>query len=151
MEFFNEDTIKEFIGEYRFLSNFYEIPLTYKGIEYPSSEHAYVSAKSDDLKFKIKVSKVETPGRVKRLGSKVTLIKDWDYKKFAIMEEIVRIKFEDPVLSKKLLDTGDRPLYEGNKWRDTTWGVDINTGVGRNELGKILMKIRTEKRFNSIL
>lgn len=151
MEFFDENTIKEFWGEYRFLSNFYEHPILYKGIEYPSSEHAYVSAKSDDLKFKIKVSLVETPGKVKRLGSKVTLIKDWDYKKFGIMEEIVRIKFNDPTLSKKLLETGDRPLYEGNSWNDKTWGVDKNTGEGRNALGKILMKIRTEKKFNSIL
>jgi predicted NAD-dependent protein-ADP-ribosyltransferase YbiA (DUF1768 family) len=32
-------------------------------------------------------------------------------------------------------------LEERNAWGDTDWGTDIN-GVGENNLGKILMKVR---------
>lgn len=43
-----------------------------------------------------------------------------------------------------LLKTGDEELVEGNTWGDTFWGVC--KGKGRNELGKILMKVREEFR-----
>jgi len=39
-----------------------------------------------------------------------------------------------------LLQTGDEELIEGNKWGDRFWGVC--KGKGKNNLGKILMKIR---------
>ena len=40
--------IKEFRGEYAWLSNFASVPITLDGIQYPSVEHAYMSAKSKD-------------------------------------------------------------------------------------------------------
>ena len=59
------------------------------------------------------------------------------------MREIVFEKFkQNPHLTKKLLDTGDVYLEEGNNWGDRIWGT-VN-GVGRNELGKILMEVRKE-------
>ena len=33
-------------------------------------------------------------------------------------------------------------IIEGNYWHDTFWGVDEETGVGENNLGKILMEVR---------
>lgn len=64
------------------------------------------------------------------------------------MEECLRSKFADPVLKQKLLATGDEELVEGNYWHDNTYGncscercKDI---IGRNMLGNILMKLRTE-------
>ena len=63
------------------------------------------------------------------------------------MEEIVRAKFvQNPYLMKKLLDTGELLLIEGNTWKDIFWGVDINSGEGKNHLGKILMNVREELR-----
>lgn len=41
-----------------------------------------------------------------------------------------------------LINTGDAELIEGNSWGDTFWG-ECN-GIGENNLGKILMKIRKE-------
>ena len=58
------------------------------------------------------------------------------------MEEALRIKFSNPKLRKALLDTGDEYLEEGNTWGDQYWGVC--NGVGKNKLGKLLMKIRQE-------
>ena len=65
------------------------------------------------------------------------------------MEEIVRAKFtQNPKLKEQLLSTGDAILIERNTWNDRYWGVDIRSGVGKNHLGKILMKIRSELKAN---
>jgi predicted NAD-dependent protein-ADP-ribosyltransferase YbiA (DUF1768 family) len=37
-------------------------------------------------------------------------------------------------------------LEERNSWGDSYWGTDIN-GVGENNLGKILMDIRSELKL----
>jgi predicted NAD-dependent protein-ADP-ribosyltransferase YbiA (DUF1768 family) len=59
------------------------------------------------------------------------------------MEDLVRLKFTThPDLCERLLTTGDAELIEGNSWNDTFWGVC--RGKGRNELGKVLMKVRSE-------
>lgn len=83
--------------------------------------------------------------KAKRLGRQVQLRSDWQEVKLSIMEEIVRIKFtENEQLKKLLLMTGDAEIAEGNTWGDTYWGVDIRMGEGENNLGKILMKVRSE-------
>ena len=41
-----------------------------------------------------------------------------------------------------LIKTGNTELIEGNFWGDTFWG--ICDGVGENNLGKILMRVRKE-------
>ena len=68
---------------------------------------------------------------------------DWDNRKLKVMEILVWEKFSvDEDLRKKLTDTGEKYLEELNWWNDTFWGVDIKKG-GENNLGKILMKIRS--------
>ncbi len=58
------------------------------------------------------------------------------------METILRDKFSDSKLRQKLLETGNEELVEGNEWSDFFWGVC--NGKGQNQLGKLLMKLRTE-------
>ena len=59
------------------------------------------------------------------------------------MTNIVFEKFQqNPLLAKRLLETGDCMLQEGNYWKDLFWGVDLKTGEGENHLGKILMELR---------
>ena len=58
------------------------------------------------------------------------------------MEYLLLQKFFIPELREKLLATGNEELIEGNWWGDTYWGVC--KGKGENNLGKSLMKIRTE-------
>ena len=151
MSFNDNNNITEFRGEYRFLSNFHIHPIVYKGILYPSSEHAYVSMKSNDPRIKIQISQERSPGKVKKLGRGVDIASDWLDIRLNVMEEILRIKFSDTELKNRLLSTGNRLIYEGNWWKDTFWGVDIETGFGQNNLGKLLMKIRDEMKYNSIL
>ena len=60
------------------------------------------------------------------------------------MLSIVRAKFENAYLRRRLIATGDAELMEGNDWGDRFWGVC--RGKGENRLGKILMKVRAEIR-----
>jgi predicted NAD-dependent protein-ADP-ribosyltransferase YbiA (DUF1768 family) len=63
------------------------------------------------------------------------------------MKEIVFLKFRNhSYLESLLLKTGDLELIEGNTWNDKFWGVDLKTGKGENNLGKILMEVRTQLR-----
>lgn len=135
--------IDKFEGQYRFLSNFWPCTVFYEGMIFPSSEHAYVAAKTLDVNKRAEIAEVETAGQVKRLGRKLVLREDWDEVKLSVMEEIVRNKFlQNPQLAGMLVDTGDEELVEGNTWGDVFWGEC--QGVGGNHLGKILMKIREE-------
>lgn len=131
----------KFRDEYAFLSNFYPVKISYKGIVWPSAEHAFQAAKTNDPNEKLAILQATTPGQAKRLGRKVTLRPEWDSIKVAVMREIVFRKFFDAEngLYKKLISIWDE-IVEENEWGDTFWGVC--NGVGSNHLGKILMDIR---------
>ena len=136
------NVINDFHGEYRFLSNFWNHPVTYDGATYPNNEAAFQAAKCADPAQK-KMFQAMDPSSAKRAGRRVRLRPDWESVKVGIMEGIVRAKFAPGTeLAEKLLATGDAELVEGNAWNDTFWGVC--RGRGRNELGKILMKVRNE-------
>ena len=76
------------------------------------------------------------------MGRHVDLRPNWNEIKDMVMLSFIRAKFEWPDLRKKLIDTGDAYLEEGNDWGDRIWGVC--DGVGENRLGKILMQVRDE-------
>jgi ribA/ribD-fused uncharacterized protein len=134
--------INDFHGNYSFCSNFYPARIKYRGVEYPSSEHAYQASKTLDMIERNRIAQLSTPGKAKKAGRMVTPRSDWENVKLNIMREIVFIKFDGHLdLKELLLATGDHELIEGNKWHDTFWGVC--DGIGQNYLGKILMEIRT--------
>lgn len=129
----------------RFLSNFYKCTIPYGRFVYESSECAYMSAKREDMKWK-EFCSTNSSAEVKKKSRSIKLVSNWDQIKIRVMFDVLRIKFAIPELRDKLLATGDQELIEGNDWGDTFWGVDKNTGVGRNFLGRILMQIRQEIR-----
>jgi ribA/ribD-fused uncharacterized protein len=135
--------INEFRGEYRWLSNFWFCKFTWRGMTWDCTERAYMWAKSDNPEDKASVLAATTFKDIKAAGRKVKLRNDWEDVKDNIMYEVVRAKFfQNPVLAEKLLATGNQELIEGNTWGDTYWGVC--NGVGKNMLGKILMRVRQE-------
>jgi ribA/ribD-fused uncharacterized protein len=135
--------IKEFQGEYRWLSNFAPVEINYMGRIYPSVEHAYQSAKSnDDLWKAMCQDPAISAGKIKRESRRVKLRIDWDKTKWLVMADCVLEKFTQEPYHSKLIATGDKPIQEGNTWGDTYWGVDLETGEGMNELGRIIMHIR---------
>jgi hypothetical protein len=140
------EPITQMKGKYRWMSNFYEKPFQWNGYQWPTSEHAYQAMKHEGtLMFEV-VRAATTPGNAKRLGQAKKARTDWDQVKISVMESILIAKFSDEELSQKLLDTGERPIYEGNNWGDRFWGCDFETLEGENHLGRILMRIRQDIR-----
>jgi len=138
------EPIREFRGEHRFLSNFWPANVLLDGESYPTVEHAYQAAKTTDAQMRRRIRFMTAPGKVKKLGSGLALRPYWHQLKLTIMYELLKQKFDDshPVLRDLLRDTGSRPLIEGNSWGDVFWGVC--DGVGDNNLGKLLMRVRDE-------
>lgn len=135
------EAIREFRGEYRWLSNFWKTVLMFDGMIYPTSEHAYQAAKTLDKDERHRIANLPSPGDAKRAGKALRLRSDWEKVKVEIMRLILKAKFDgNAVLRRKLVETGDRLLEEGNTWGDTFWGVC--RGKGQNMLGKLLMELR---------
>jgi ribA/ribD-fused uncharacterized protein len=145
--------ITEFKGENRFLSNFFESPIVFKGITFPTAEHAFQAAKARSVEDMLWVAESDTPGIAKRRGRQVTLRRDWEESKISEMYLVCHMKFKTPELEKRLMMTSPQHLIEGNYWHDQFWGdclCDTHKDIqGRNYLGRILMHIR-EAKFNAM-
>jgi ribA/ribD-fused uncharacterized protein len=141
------NVIDKFEGEYRFLSNFWISPVEFNGRIFHSVEQAYQFEKCDDPVYQKAILEATTPRMAKKVGKKknmeelgVEIREDWEEVKLDVMKKLVTIKFKNPELKQKLIDTGDAELIEGNWWHDVFWGVC--NGIGENHLGKILMEVR---------
>lgn len=135
--------ITSFRDENYFLSNMYPCKIAYNGLTYLNAEAAFQASKVLDDAMKKDFTLV-SGYNAKRLGRIVKLRSDWEDVKVEIMKEILEIKFQNPDLKKKLLNTGDSYITEGNMWNDTFWGADVHTGKGENVLGNLLMEIRSK-------
>ena len=142
----------QFRYQYAFLSNMYSCPVFYQGEKYPCAETAFQIAKcanpSDEDLFLNNRGFYVNGFTARNIGRKVKLRSDWEKEKPWIMLEIIRSKFENPVLREALLKTGNENLVEDNDWGDTYWGVC--NGKGKNMLGRILMYVRNEIKNNAL-
>lgn len=131
----------------RWLSNFwfFEEPMSYQNMYFTTNEHFYVAMKTTDINVRKKVSNHPLKG-VKKFGQSVDVRDDWEDIKINVMLYGLRYKFSEnnPALRKRLIETGDCNIQEGNWWNDTFWGVCLKTGEGENNLGKLIMKVREE-------
>lgn len=124
----------------------------WKGLKFPSVEHAYVASKSLDPNFWKRIAKLaaKDTGLAKKLGRNIQLRKDWDEVKVPFMEQFLIQKFAYDKFDKKLMETGYEQLIEGNFWHDNFWGDCFCKRClktkGQNTLGKLIMKIREFKR-----
>ena len=110
------EVILRFKGENSFLSNAFNCKFSWRGVTYRDAETAFKAAEFSDGE---------------------------DLK---VMESILRAKFEDnPYLMKKLVETGNAVLINGNNRKEEYWGIDLYSWRGENNLGKILMKIRKKE------
>ncbi len=142
------ESIRGFTGDNAVFGNFHPAPITFDGIVYPSSEHAYQAAKFDDPEIKQKIASVPKPKVAKQYAHSLPLKPDWDSRKVELMRKIVFVKFsQHAALRERLLATDDAHLEEANRHGDTFWGtVD---GVGENMMGKILMELRDHFRHEA--
>lgn len=140
--------ITSFSGNFRFLSNFWPVKISWEGLDYPSVEHAYQAAKTLEHSQRQYIQFQETPGKAKRAGQEVTIREDWEEVKVEIMAKLIVEKFyKYGGLQMQLLGTQERKLVEGNTWNDTFWGVC--NGVGKNCLGILLMEARRTLVINN--
>lgn len=130
-----------FFDRYRFLSNYHICPCVVSNIKFISSEHAYMYQKSDNAVYREAIISCPTPKEAKRVGQTAELRRDWKVYRKTAMLIALNAKFKNKDVAQLLIDTGDSYLEETNTWNDTFWGVC--KGVGENNLGKLLMKIRT--------
>ncbi|MHB2019734.1 MAG: NADAR family protein [Candidatus Xenobia bacterium] len=136
--------IDRFDGPHAFLSNFYPSPVTWDGITFPTVEHAFQAAKCVEREDQLAIAAAATPGKAKKLGKKAWMRENWQDERLGVMEALLCQKFDNEELAQRLLETGGADLVEGNTWGDRFWGVD--GGEGKNHLGRLLMRIRTELR-----
>ena len=127
-----------FFDEYRFLSNFHICDVEILG-------RKFMSFKTLNESLKDQFTKLYSM-EAKKLGRTIELRPDWDEDKVTCMLIVVAGKFkQNKELGELLLATGDLYLEETNNWKDEFWGVSQD-GVGRNELGKVLMSVRDSLR-----
>lgn len=142
----DDSTINDFRGENEFLSNFHPSAIIIDDELYPTIEHAFQAAKTNDLALKAQIRNASSAREAKKLGRNLTLIQNWDNSRLDIMASLVKQKFQEhPDLKIRLLLTGNKELIQGNTWKDHFWGQDKD-GAGHNHLGKILMSIRSALR-----
>jgi len=143
-----QKSVRQFNNEYEKFSNFYPCTVFFEGRNYPTIEHAFQAAKSKSWKFRKNVSEVpvDKPGYTKKLGRTVPLRKDWEMVKISIMRRLLIQKFSLDEFKTLLTSTDDADIVEGNYWHDNYWGncycAKCKDIEGKNQLGKLLMKIR---------
>ena len=141
--------IKEFQGEYRWLSNFYDCDIIINDIKYKSVEHAYQSMKTADINWKMVCSDFNnSAGKIKKYSKNIKVDSDWKNKNVDIMYSLLVQKYNKEPFYSLLLNTGDSIIQEGNTWNDTFFGIDLKTGIGKNVLGILIMKIRNNFKLN---
>ena len=141
------DSINRFKGEYDFLSNRYPCRILWEGLEYRSAEAAFQASKCKEEKERKAIAGCSTDKAVLK-GKDQTPYPGWEKTQMSIMESILQAKFEqNPVLMRKLVETGNRVLLNGNNKQETFWGIDLYSWLGENHLGKIIMNIRDKENI----
>lgn len=138
--------VRDPYGEF---SNFAPFPVELGGRTWPTTEHYFQAQKFRDDAYREKIRTTKSPMIAARLGRsrKAPIRKDWESVKLGVMLDAVRAKFaQHPGLAALLRSTGDRPIVEHTR-NDSFWG-DGGDGTGRNELGRLLMQVREERRTN---
>jgi ribA/ribD-fused uncharacterized protein len=163
MDTHSTTTIDKFEGENFFLSNFSPSPMRItllgKAWDFATGEHAFQVAKiasspwSDERKLAwvTEMSQTSSPNDAKYMGRSIDIDPArWDQIAYRSMVRTQEVKYEqNPDLKQRLLATGAATLIEGNRHGDRIWG-QVN-GVGKNQLGVILMDLRKEFVLDELL
>ncbi len=154
-------------------SNFYIRPIMVDTVQWPTTEHFFQAAKSEDPQIQEYVrTQLKTPGKAKNYCTQqVQLRANWEYsvqglspvaiERLSDASGIVVEKVKDHImfqalghkfrqhedLGKILLDTGDAILVEDTQkvGSDPYWG-NGPSGNGLNKLGRMLMLVRISLR-----
>ena len=148
------ETSGEIIGfyerEFYCFSNFSSFTVEWKGRLWQTSEHAYQASRffEKNPEESEEIFKSRSAHEAKKLSEKYENIAEPDFHedRVGVMEDICRHKLkQNPYIQKKLLQTENKKIVEDSP-KDEFWGWGLKRD-GRNELGKIWMKLRGES-FN---
>lgn len=121
----------------------------YNGLEFCSAESAFQATRFSTRQLQARFTRY-APFRAEYMGARARATEqNWINKQYDYMYQILKIKFSDPILRQKLLDTEDNILIVVNKNHEKNWGVCTCSrcnNQGENNLGKLLMQIRNEFR-----
>jgi ribA/ribD-fused uncharacterized protein len=142
IQFFKAD------GPWGFLSNYFRWPFVLAGRRWENVEHCYQAAKfSHDPVLLELICRHSHPDAAKSFARQhqPAWRPDWGVVKLPIMRTAVQAKFgQSGLLTRELLATGEIRLEEASPW-DAFWGTGP-FGTGENQLGQLLMELRTELR-----
>ncbi len=151
------DTSGNIIGfyprEFYIFDNFSSFQVDYKGRRWPTSEHAYQASHF----FETAPELVEAIFEARSAHDAYKIAKanadkapkNWEEVKVGVMYEICKLKLaQNPYVLEKLSLSGDLDIIEDSP-KDDFWGWGPKRN-GRNELGKIWMKLRDELRAGTI-
>ena len=152
------DTSGKIIGfyprEFYTFDNFSSFQVDYAGRRWPTSEHAYQASHFFDTAPEL----VEEIFNARSAHDAYKIAKanghrcpkNWTDVKVGIMYEICKLKLlQNPYVMQKLEESGDLDIIEDSP-KDAFWGWGPKRD-GRNELGKIWMKLRKELRDGTIV
>lgn len=141
-------------------SNFFFMPIRYKGIKFPTTEHAFMWEKANYFDDKIianMILDIPHPNGAKSLGREIKNYndKEWSKVRYDYMLEVNRVKWK--MLKDVLVLTENKIIVEASP-TDRIWGVglsqenpkilDQSNWLGENLLGKVIMQIRDELHKN---
>jgi len=143
------DTSGKIVGfyerEFYCFSNFSSFSVRWRGKFWQTSEHAYQASRflgKNDKVVKM-ISKAMSADEAYRIAKYSDNFDNFTNKDLKNMESILRAKLkQNPYVMHKLLQTKKRKIIEDSP-KDDYWGWGAKRN-GRNELGKIWMKLRNE-------
>lgn len=143
---------------YGYFSNFYPVKFSQNNITYNCSEQYFMKKKQElfdgnNIELGNKIMNETNPMNIKKYGRSVKNYDEtqWNQHRYNIMKEALILKFSDPYLKNKLLETENKILVEASPY-DNIWGIGLdevsakkippNQWKGSNLLGKALMEVR---------
>ena len=140
----------QFRGGNNYLSNFYVCRIHVWNREFNTVESAYQWRKCmhhGDMQTAEKILSTRTGLQAKHLSKSIRekeqLRAEWNKQRYSVMYALVAVKYRDPTLRKRLLDTREAELKEWVKSREGYWSALTYSGqAGQNMLGNILMRVR---------
>lgn len=150
----NDDQIFYYEQDFYVLSSFSAFSILWKGIVFPTLEHAYhwekfprnqvaqkAILKSKSAHDAFQLAKAAEVDGYRRM--------DWLEVRESIMEELMYTKaHQHPYVLKKLLQSGTKTLIE-DSWRDSYWGWGPDR-AGNNIHGQCWMRVRERVRQEEI-
>ena len=144
-----DDVIGFYPREFYPLDNFSSFKVEVDGYLYASLEEAFQSSLflPDYPEIAEQIKNSHSAHEAQKIMLKnVEKVKYTNQQQLIIMEKLLRLKLEqNPYVLKKLLETNGYYIVEDSP-KDNYWGWGINRN-GRNQLGKIWMKLREEYKY----